>query len=209
MSILSICPPAAALSAIPSGSCPVNIGQIQKVAFQRVLNGSTKNSLAFSTAGVKASWTAKLTASDSTKIVASPFIQNPSVEPGGEKTYGGGNATLGGVTIIVGRDPSKFSAELLSVSQATVKAMKAYMSENVGVYLINEFGQIIGLADDVTTPTKIFPIPIKALFVSDLNVGGFEAPDKNKVSWQFLPNWSDNLVVISPSDFDALVDLNV
>ena len=31
------------------------------------------------------------------KLIVSPYIQNPSTEPGEARTFGGGNQTLGGV----------------------------------------------------------------------------------------------------------------
>jgi hypothetical protein len=43
--------------------------------------------------------------------------------------------------------------------------------------------------------------------VGDKNLGGFDAPDGNAISWSFPPNWSDNLVIVTPSDFNPLTDL--
>ena len=98
------CPAAAALPDVPNVICAETFGQIQKVAFQRLRkDDGTKNS--FTTAlpiTAKASWTPKLTAEDSTKIVVSPYIQAPTNEPGAARTFGGGNETLGGVEEIIG-----------------------------------------------------------------------------------------------------------
>ncbi len=75
------------------------------------------------------------------------------------------------------------------------------------MYLNDEYGRIIALADDVVTPTEIYPIPIASLFVGDKMLGGLEDVDKNTISWKFFPNWSDKLVIITPTDFNALTDL--
>lgn len=154
-----------------------------------------------------ATWTALLAAADGTKVVQSPFLQAPTSEPGAARTYGGGNETLDGIEIIIGREATTFSANILNHSQDTIKALKAMMCENVGVFLIDEFGNI-GLQSDGESPiVDYYPTPIRSLFVADKSLGGLENPDMNGISWKFLPNWSDNLVVITPTDFNALQDL--
>lgn len=210
MGLLCNCPAGAELIDIPIGECPETLGQVQKVVFQRIFStGSTKNSFVIATADprLKASWTPLLAASDGTKVVQSPYINAPTTEAGAAKTYGGGNETIGGIEIIVGREPTSFTGNIIRSAQKTIKALKSYMCENVGVYLVDEYGRIACLVDDVTTPTKNFPIPIQGLFVGDKSLGGLEAPDMNVISWKFFPNWSDNLVILAPTDFNALTDL--
>lgn len=86
--------------------------------------------------------------------------------------------------------------------------MKSYMCENVGVWLIDENGNIGCLADNPAEPTKYMPIPIGKLFIGDKTFGGFESPDSNAIEWSFFPNWSDNFVIIKQSemDFNPLTD---
>lgn len=210
MSLLAGCPAGSALTAVVHTSCDVTMGQIQKVAFQR-LKGAAVNAFTISTGSpvLKASWTPLLAASDGTKVTVSPYIENPTSEPGAARTFGGGNATIGGIARVIGEDPSSFKAVLTAKSSATVKSLKSYMTEgdNVGVFLIDANGQMAGIADDLTTPTKISPIPITALFVGSRKLGGFEAPDSNVLEWMFKPNWSDNLIIFKPTDFNPLTDL--
>lgn len=210
MSLLCNCPAGAALADIPISECPESFGQVQKVIFQRIFStGSTKNSFVAATADpkLKASWTPLLTAADGSKVVQSPYIQAPTTEAGAAKTYGGGNETLGGIEIIIGREPTSFTGNILRSTQDTIAALKTFMCETVGVYLVDEFGRIGALVDNRTTPTKYSPIPIQGLFVGDKSLGGLEAPDMNVVSWKFFPNWSDNLAILTPTDFNALTDL--
>ena len=210
MSLLCNCPAGEKLADIPVDECPSSLGQVQKVIFQRIYSSAgTKNSFVAATADpkLKASWTAVLSAKDGTKVVPSPYLNAPTTEAGAARTYGGGNETLGGVEIIIGREPTSFTANILRVAQNTISALKSYMCENVGVYLVDEFGRIACLADNVTTPTEYYPIPISSLFVGDKSLGGLEAPDMNVISWKFFPNWSDNLVILTPTDFNALTDL--
>lgn len=205
------CPANAALPTIPAQGCAESFGQIQKVAFQRLSSAGTKNSFTTSN-GIKllASWTALMAASDSTKIVISPYIQAPTTEPGAARTFGGGNETLGGVEMIIGREPTAFTGVLRAIPQSIIKTLKELqcesISDNLGVYLFDENGNICAIQDE-TTATTFYPIPIRSLFIGDKGFGGLEAPDNNAISWSFLPNYSDNLVIVAPEDFNPLTDL--
>jgi hypothetical protein len=157
-----------------------------------------------------ASWTTLKAAADSTKVVISPYINAPTVEAGEARTFGGGNDTLGGIEEILGANPTSFSAVLRKMPAATIRDLKKLMCEadagNLGVYLFDENG-MIGAIQDATTPTTYYPIPVRSLFVGDKSLGGFEAPDTNVISWSFLPDWSDYLAKVAPSDFNPLTDL--
>lgn len=209
--MICTCPAATALTTITAVTCPENFGQIQKVAFQRLVASGVKN--AFTTTNkidVLASWTTFKSANDSTKIVVSPYINAPTIEAGEARTFGGGNDTLGGIEEILGANPTSFSAVLRKMPAATIRDLKKLMCEadagNLGVYLFDENG-MIGAIQDGTTPTTYYPIPVRSLFVGDKSLGGFEAPDSNTISWSFLPNWSDYLAKVAPTDFNPLTDL--
>ena len=204
------CPAAASLETIPAVVCTESFGQIQKVAFQRLhnANGEKNKFDAQSAITALASWTPKISAEDSTKIVVSPYIQAPSTEAGAARTFGGGNETLGGVEEIIGREPSPFTGVLRKMPQSVIKAMKSLQCEaavdNLGVYLFDENGRIEAIKG---TENVYYPIPIRALFIGDKSHGGLEAPDNNAIQWQFLPNYSDNLAIVVPADFNPLTDL--
>lgn len=206
------CLASTALPDIPESNCPESFGQIQKVAFQRLYkNAGEKNS--FKTEECiekKASWMLLLSAVDDTKIVISPYIQAPTAEAGAARTFGGGNETLGGVEEIVGREPTPFTGVMRKLSQKIIKVLKELQCEswgdNLGVYLFDENGAI-GAIQDAKTPTTYYPIPIRSLFIGDKTLGGYEAPDSNNIQWAFLPNWSDDLAIIVPQDFNPLTDL--
>lgn len=209
------CPAAAAIPTIPVANCVESFGQIQKVAFQRLVKeNGTKN--AFDGAAepkkdikVLASWTGFISANESTKIAISPYIQAPTAEGGAPRTYGGGNDTLGGVEEIIGREVTQFTGVIRKSPQNIIKALKELQCEswadNLGVFLFDENGAI-GAIKDTAVATKFYPIPIRALFIGDKTLGGLEAPDSNAIQWSFLPNWSDDLVIIAPG-FNPLTDL--
>lgn len=206
------CPANTALNTIPAQGCAQSFGQIQKVAFQRLNSAAgTKNSFTSSASILlKASWTALMAATDGTKIVVSPYIQAPTVEAGAARTFGGGNETLGGVEMVIGREPTPFTGVIRAVQQSIIKAMKDLQCEaiadNLGVYLFDENGNICAVQDQ-TTATAYYPIPIRSLFIGDKSFGGLEAPDSNAISWSFLPNYSDDLAIVTPTDFNPLTDL--
>lgn len=212
MSLTCQCPAATAITTIPAVTCGENFGQIQKVAFQRLYKADgTKNSFTSSASILlKASWTALLAAADGSKVVVSPYVEAPTSEPGAARTFGGGNETLGGVEEVLGAEPTAFSAVLRRMPQNVIKIMKELMCEanagNLGVFLFNENGQIEAIQDE-TTATTYYPIPIRSLFISDKGHGGLENPDSNNINWQFAPNYSDNLVIVTPTDFNPLTDL--
>ena len=215
---LCACPAATALTTIPAASCAESFGQIQKVAFMRLkkADGTVNSFVDGTTTGInkKAAWTAKMALSDGGKVVISPYIQAPTNEAGEARTFGGGNDTLGGIEIVIGRNPSTFTGVMRAVPQSIIKAMKLLQceaqSDNLGVILFDENGNIEAIKKVTSgTPDTVeyMPIPIRSLFIGDKSHGGLEAPDNNAIQWSFLPNYSDELAIVQPDDFNPLTDL--
>jgi hypothetical protein len=205
INMLCDCPVSSTLPDIVDNDCPNMSGQVQMLAFQRINSASgVLNSFVILTNSIKtkASWTAKKTAADSTKIVISPYINAPTFEPGAAKTFGSGNEILNAIPMVVGKDPTKFTSKLLNRDAAVVSALKSMQCEELGVYLFNEAGQIGCIVDNTTTPTLHKPVPIHSLFVGDKKIGGIEAPDENEMSFSLVPNWDNNFVWVKPTDFD-------
>lgn len=212
MSLICQCPAAAAIATIPNVTCPENFGQIQKVAFQRLRKADgTRNSFT-ATAAITAlaSWTALLSAADGSKVVVTPYINAPADSGGDARMTSGGNDDLGGIPNVLGGNPVQFDGQMRSVPQSVIKAMKALQCEanagNLGVFLFDENGKIEALQDQ-TTATTYYPIPIRALFIGSKIHGNFDAKDSNAISWQYPDNYSDDLVIVTPTDFNPLTDL--
>ena len=211
MSLICQCPAATAIETIPVVNCPVNFGQIQKVAFQRLRKADgTRNSFT-ATAAITAlaSWTALLAAADGSKIAVSPYINAPADSGGDARMTSGGNDDLGGIPEVLGGEPVQFTGSLRSVPQSVIKAMRALQCEanagNLGVYLFDENGKIEAIQDEATA-TTYYPIPIRALFIGSKVHGNFDAKDSNVISWYYPDNYSDDLVIVAP-DFNPLTDL--
>ena len=212
MSLICQCPAAAAIATIPNVTCPENFGQIQKVAFQRLRKADgTKNS--FTNAAsilLKASWTALLAAADGSKIVVTPYITAPADSGGDARMTSGGNDDLGGVAQVLGGNPVQFDGSLRSIPQSVIKTMKSLQCEanagNLGVFLFDENGKIEAIKD-ATDADTYYPIPIRALFIGSKIHGNFDAKDSNAISWQYPDNYSDDLAIVTPTDFNPLTDL--
>lgn len=201
------CPAGAHLADLEIAECKESLGQIQKVIIQRIYKSTGEmNKIPAENIKSKTAMAALSSAADGTKIIISPYIQNPTTEPGAARTFGGGNQTLGGIEIVIGREPTAFSGIIYQESQSTIKTMKEYSCENIGVYLIDENGNIGTLVDD---ESNYMPIPVGKFFVGDKKLGGFEEPDSNTIEWNFFPNWSDNLVIVKATelDYNPLTDL--
>lgn len=204
------CPVPSQIVDIPVDLCPFDLGQIVKFGITRLYSsGTTLNSIAYSDADNLASWSSLITATGNTKVQFSPLIGNWLTDPQDANIAGEGNETPDGVGIVTSLGKTDVTYNLLQPHPSIAAALKSYVSEgiNLGVYLVNNAGKIIAKADSSTSPTTVYPIPIRKYFLNDRAVGGLDNFDTHPGGWTFLPGWSDNLVMIEPSDFDALVAL--
>lgn len=208
MALLVTCPVPTALATPPVPTCIRDFGQITKLVFQRTYStGTTFNSFTIASANpnVVASWDTFFDASDGTKAIGSPQIENSLLEGSDPDEYGGGDATAYGIAKIVALNPTGFSAEYHQQRQDVTVALKALQSEILSVYLVNEYGHIGGIADDLATATTFKGIAIHpgTFYVSDLYGGKRSTPDMNMIRFKFRPNWSDYFHVIVPTDFNG------
>lgn len=201
------CPAGAHLADLKIVDCKESLGQVQKLIIQRIYKSNgVKNSIADADIESKAQMAAFASAADGTKIIITPYIQNPETEPGAKRTFGGGNQTLNGIEIVIGREPTAFTGIIYQENQGTIKTLKEYGCENIGVYLIDENGNIGALSDG---SGNYMPIPVGQFFVGDKKLGGYDEPDSNAIEFNFPPNWSDDLVIIKATelDYNPLTDL--
>lgn len=206
MALTCDCPNAAALANITAYTCPEDLGQIQKVIFQRLKTDAGLPNAFATEPLLKAAWTTVLTAADSTKVIVSPYINAPTAPAGAAITQGSGNEVLGGVPLIVGRESTPFTCNIKSAPQSTtILAMKKLQCEenNLGVYFVTESGKII--MQKVGTTYK--PFEAKSFFISDKTLGGLSEKDMNAIQFSLMPNWSDTLYILKPTDFNPLNDL--
>lgn len=199
------CPAGASIPSVPNANCPQDFGQIQKIIFQRIFtSGTNKNTMTKANAVTLATWTALFSAEDGAKVIITPYVEAPTADGGDAITFGGGNDTIGGVTKVIGTNPTNMTFALRQIVQSIAKGLKALMCElNLGVYFINGDGQIMGKE---VSKDNFGPIPIQTLFVGDLKLNGLETPDENALSFSLPANWSDDVAIITP-EFNPLTDL--
>ena len=196
---------------VPNVSCEESFGQIQKAAFVRLVKADgTKNK--FATADsilLKASWTAKLSAEDGGKIVITPYIYAPADSGGEPRVSAGGDGELGGMPIALGEEPIQFQGQLRGIPQSVATALKELACEanagNLGVFLFDENGRIEAI--EGATSGDYFPIPIRGFYVGSKLHGNYDAKDYNLLQWNYAENYSDGLVIVKPTDFNPLTDL--
>lgn len=194
------CPVPTCLGSITAITCPEDFGQIQKLIFWRSGNSIATDVLV----KTQSTWTTLKAAADSTKAVVTPFLSGLTTEIGKAKEFGSGNDVRNGIPIVVGSDPTKVTVKLYEYPQQTIRDLKALMSESLlEVILVNENGWF-GMRKTAAGVIN-YGFPIQSFFVSDKNLGGFDQPDHNELSFQLPANWSDYFTVIDPTaNFSAL-----
>lgn len=198
-----VCPPEDAIADIPDNDCALSILQIQKFIVARRSNSAFATLTA---AATKANWTTLLTATDETKHQVTPFVESVVIPPSEPILEGGDdNTTRDGNPIVVGAGQIRATGLFVELTPAVLVALKTYNCENdLMIYFINQLGKIIGRGP---TGTVFTGIPITSWFVSDAGNEGLNTRDKTPVGFNLRYGWRDKLVFITPTDFDALLDL--
>jgi hypothetical protein len=204
------CPPSASLEAIPSNDCGLNIGQIQKLIFQRKQATASPTVPAVADAADLATWTALKALTTNAKVIVTPFTEEVVVPRGTFIKEGGDdNSTLNGVALIVGAGFIPVTGVFRSLAQAVIRSLKKLNCENYAnltVGFINEDGKIFGISTGAAT-TDFRLIPIYSFGIADAGAEGLNTHDKAPFEFGLKHGWRDNLVAITPADFDALTDL--
>jgi|VirMetMinimDraft_7_1064189.scaffolds.fasta_scaffold02209_3 hypothetical protein len=205
--------PGTALTPLTSRTTRQNFGEVQRVVFQRRLNGTVVNSWTIGTDDpkLKATWTTTNAAADATKTVFSPYTEGLAFTPGAAISFGGNGETLGGTQRNVGKEPTNVEGMFYGLWQSTIQEIEDLNCDDISVFLVNECGQIAGISDDPVTPTTFrgFPIAIGTLFFGDKKIGGKTEDDSNAVKWQFIAGWSKYFTVLTPTDFSPVDDASL
>jgi hypothetical protein len=199
------CPLPAELTDIPSFDCGVRFDQIVKMAFQR--EGNSFPSLSGSGGiTVQASWTPLLAASDDTKIVVSNYFAG-LVIPGSEGQFEGGNdnTTISGVRLYKGENGVTVTGVMRNLPSDVRAALRAYSQEslssigatNLTAYFFTRPGLEKIIALKVGTTYK--GIPIYNFRIASPDSQGFNADNIINFSFDLLPDWDENVEVLSPA----------
>lgn len=205
-----VCPKPASLSDVLRATCKENLGQIQRFIFQRQADGNDFTVGTLGLINLLASWTPLWIAADDTKVVSSPYVEN-FVIPRTEKAVegGGDNTTIDGIEIVVGANAVTALGQIAETPSSILKALRKLMCEvDLQVYMINQYGQIIGRDLIPASPgTSVVGIPIQSFFVSDADNNGLNTRDKADFSFGLPFGWRDDLAIVKPTAFNAKTQL--
>jgi len=199
MTLLLTCPLPTAIGDITNQDCQEHFGQVVRLAFQRT--GSP-----FVDITDEAEWDAAVIAADATKVQYTPFTEGVTFPNADPITEGpDDNSTLFGQTIVLGGASVAPSGFFRGLESAICKELQEFTSEsgvynNLGVYLINEHGQVISNGDDS-------PFPIQSWFIGDATSEGYNTHNKTFFQWSFAYGWSKDFV-INDLAWDILAKLN-
>lgn len=203
-----LCPAPTALTTVPNQDCPQNIGQIQKVIFQRpgfVFNTTGGSPKPIDTLS---SWTPLFTAADGTKVVVTPFLDGGAEITAAEAiTEGGGdNTTLDGLEFVIGENNPVFTGTFRNLKAAIIAAIRKLRCEKLVAFFINEFDQIICKTTDANV-TNI-GIPIFALYMGTPANAGKNQDEKTMLRFGLLAEWRSTMSIITPTTFSPKNDLH-
>lgn len=207
-----VCPAPASLSDVLRATCKENLGQIQRFIFQR--QDAAENHFTVTTGfgliNVLANWTPLWIASDNTKVVSSPYVEGFVIPKTEAVTEGGGdNSTLDGIEMVIGANAATAIGQIAETPSKILASLRKLMCEpDLQVYMINQFGQIIGRDLLPNAPgTSVTGIPIRSFFVSDAGNDGLNTRDKADIRFGLEYGWRDNLAIVKPSAFNAKTQL--
>lgn len=208
------CPQSTALTTISPVTCAERFGQTQKVIFQRLIDDDddqniVHNGITEPNAKDVDKWVSLKGESGDKKIVVTPFIENPTPDGGEAKTVGGGNESLNGAETVIGSNPVGMTFDMNNMPQSVIEEMEGLVCEamvrNLGVFLVNQNGQVRGIKEKSitsggTTTVTWRPIPIQTLFVGEWQPGGLDANDKNALSFKFVPGYLKKTAILTPTN---------
>lgn len=205
------CPVGTYMTNIGALTCPESFGQIQKLLFQRAAQAAGFGTL--TSCALLQTWTTLLTATNSTKVVVTPFIAGFTPETGKAREFGSGNEVRNGIPIIFGTNPTKVTCKLYEPTSAVVANLKALECESVVVGFVNELGyygfeaQTVATGVPSTEPVsadELHGFTVQSFHVSDRILGGFDGPDYVEISFSLPANWSTGFHILKPTDHSGL-----
>jgi hypothetical protein len=199
----TICPVPTKLVTVQNPSCPENIGQIQKIIFQRARANWVFDSTGGTDIQDLASWTPLLTATDDTKIVIAPNTVSVVITPPTALTTGGNdNSTLNGRKLNTGFSSVELTGMFRSMPSEIIAQLKMLQKgEDLVWYGVNQFGQIVARDIYPGHPgEKVAGIPLFSPFFGDAGNEGYAKDDMANFSFGMDYGWRSDLQVDSAGD---------
>lgn len=190
----TICPVPTALTTVQNPACPENIGQIQKIIFQRVKANYNFTSGDASGTDIKllSTWTALLAAAGDTKVVIAPNTNGVTISAPTPLTTGGNdNSTLNGRKLNTGFSSVELKGQFRSMpSEIIAQLMLLQKGEDLLWIGLNQFNQFIVRDNYPGHPnTQISGIPLFSPFFGDAGNDGFAKDDMADFSFIMDYGW--------------------
>lgn len=198
--MINNCPLPTVLTAIDTNACQFNFDQIVKIAFQRT---QTTASFADDTAiQTLSNWTTLKAASDATKIVISPIIQNfavPKSEP--QKAGGNDNSTPFGMPNLFGNGSVSPAGDFPSLNSTILgqldlltqhSLMNSAGNSDLTMFLFNKDGYCF-------YNDGYFGVELFNFIVGTLGSEGLNSKNMNGFAMDLKPDWDRSLKSIKVS----------
>lgn len=202
------CPLAEPIPDIDQPTCPEKYGQIQRLAFRLVQDpaAATPSFATIADLVDKTKWTAALAATDTKKIVITPFISGVVIPPGTPITEeGNNNNTVNGVALLQGWNNALVTGKFLNLSTAIadqLRELTPYSAITPGftqleVFMFTEFGTILySLWKDAVKPNGF---EVFNWVVPSVGTEGLNKANTHNVQWEMLGTWDKKLGVANPT----------
>ncbi len=203
MKDLFVCPPPTAIAQPAAITCPFNLNQTVKMALQRIqASAPFANEEAIQT---QSNWTTLKAATDSTKIITTPFLTNFIIPPSeANKAGGNDNSTVFGMPRLNGGNHVTVTFEIHNAPNDVLATLRALSKEsaiqagftNLSGYFFDEFG-------NVASNSNFSGIKIYNWFIGDNGSQGKNSPTMAMGSFDMEFGWSEGVIKTTP-DFNIL-----
>lgn len=201
MGSLCECPNPAELEDIADFDCPIDFSEVAKLIFsrKRLFQSLTGPPPTEAEILLLTEWAPTLAASDDTKSLVTPIVDDVENEPGA--------AIVEELTIrniVTGLEVTTFNGLLAGAPAPTIASFKKLTCEKtLFVYFVDSNGDLIYFLNG--TAPEGFKLSNNSFVMQDTEMIK-RTINKNRFSFQLEPGWSDGAKKATPS-FDALVDL--
>lgn len=199
----TLCAELTTLPTIPANDCTPDLGQVIKIAFQKI---QTTPSFTSTTILAQGTWTPLLAAIDATKVIISPTLHS-LVIPQSEGIFeaGNDNSTAFGIREYKGEQNVTVTAMLRSPNPAVVAELRKLTTDAKIPGVTSIWAYFFGANNRITAGTSSGAgIPIYNFRISSMGSEGYKAKNMYQVSFDLRDVWSNDVKTFIAS-FDPIM----
>lgn len=211
------CPRSAAMPSLPlADACQFKFDQIIGAAFQRAQPLATPSFTTAAPITELDSWVALMAAVGATKIVVSPTFAGLVIPPSeATETGGNDNTTKFGIPEYGGEGAVKVDYIYTGLSPLMIAGIRKFSQESIPllgtyaltVYLFTKDGAIIYNKRKGAAVGSADGLPIYNYRLSSIGSEGLNAGNKNNAGFYLPPYWDETVAMVTPTDWNPLIDL--